>query len=164
MIDKRKLNPGEFAFMADVDDGHVLKSEAERRRDAGIEIAANRKSDRIAAGKLAFLNALLSSPTEKATIDDATVDLKAAFEDGGKWRGAIPRDLAFDKIIERVAFVESNRPSRHCGPIALWRLIDRPAAVAMRSRIKRYLELKNPPVAADGQKADSTKSTEGELR
>ncbi|MDA9857489.1 hypothetical protein N9D23_05165 [Rubripirellula sp.] len=111
------------------------KAEAERLRDDGMNRAAASKPDRVTLGRVALLEALLRSPDRTGTIDDATSDdaIGSAFQDGGKWRGTITRSLAADGLIERVGFDESNRPSRHCGPVGRWRLVDPLAA-------RRYVE------------------------
>ena len=100
------------------------KAEAERRRDAGMDRVAASHPDRVTLGRIAMLSALLGSPDNTGTIDDATCDdaIRCKYADGGKWRGTVTRSLAKDELIEKVDAVESRRTSRHCGYITRWRL------------------------------------------
>ena len=102
------------------------KNGASKRRDAGMAIAAVAKPNRVTLGRLALLDALLRCPGHVGTIDDGTAEteLRTAYEDAGKWRGSVVRTLAKDGLIERVGYVESRRPSRHCAPVGRWRLVD----------------------------------------
>lgn len=106
-------------------DREQLQAVGERRKANGIALAAGCKEDLIAAGKLAMLDALLSSPDGTATIDDATADLSHQFADGGRWRGAVTRSLAMRRIITPQCVDKSDRPSRHRGYVTRWRLRDR---------------------------------------
>jgi len=76
-----------------------------------MTLAADAQPDRVAAGRIALLRALLASPDGTATIDDATDDLTAAYRDGGRWRGSVCRSLATAGITERVSVDQSDRPS-----------------------------------------------------
>jgi hypothetical protein len=91
-------------------------------RDEGRERAARWREYRIKAAQLAFLRALLRSPERTATVDDATEELDLPFEDGGKWRGSIPKGLG--GLIEQADVVQSSRPSRHAGYVTVWRGTD----------------------------------------
>ena len=86
-----------------------------------------------------FLSALLSSPDGIATTDRATPDLRFRFEEGGKWRGQIPKRISTAGIIVEVGAVKSSRTPRHGGLTTVWRLIDRPAALQELDRIRRWL-------------------------
>ncbi len=107
-----------------------LRDQAEAGKQAGMTLAANAKPD-----KVAMLRALLVSSDGTATIDDATADLAAEFTDGGKWRGTVCRSLAVAGIIDRVAVVKSDRPSRHRGYVTRWRICDRRKAALLLSRL-----------------------------
>ncbi|MEN0109291.1 MAG: hypothetical protein AAF805_01080 [Planctomycetota bacterium] len=124
-------------------DRSALRQDGERRRDAGMAAAACPKAIRVRAGQLALLDALLRSPDGMATIDDATPpdDLRAAFADGGQWRGTVPRSLAADGLIEKVAAGASLRPSRHAGARYIWRLADRTKAIVKRCRLAAAVRL-----------------------
>ncbi len=113
----------------------VLRERGEQEKLCGMTLAAYAKSDRLAAGKMAMLRALLTSPDGTATIDDATDNLAAEFRDGGKWRSMVCRSLATAGIIERVAVVRIERPSRHRGYVTRWRLVDRRKATLLLSRL-----------------------------
>ncbi len=123
-------------------DSKAQRAEGERRRDAGMTLAADRKSLRVKAGKIAFLDALLRSTDGTATLDDATPpdDLQQKFSDGGKWRGSVPLSLSKAGIIEKAGEAISNRPSRHAGTLRLWRLVDRPKAILLRCRLSAALD------------------------
>jgi hypothetical protein len=120
------------------------KSKGQRRRDRGMSLAADAKADRVAAGRLAFLSALLRLPKHTGSIDDATDDdaMQTAFDDGGCWRGSVTRSLRKDGFIEAVDAGQSLRPSRHCGLRHIWRLVD-PAAA------RRYVGLQQTAKAKD---------------
>lgn len=117
-----------------------LRAEGDRRRDEGMALAAYRSPDKIQVAQVAMLERLLTSPDGTATIDDATEDLTAEFRDGGNWRGSVVRNLALKGVIEKVGVEVSNRPSRHRGYIARWRLVDRSKAIALRNRLKGEIE------------------------
>jgi hypothetical protein len=124
---------------------------------------------RVVDGQIAFLSALLWSPSGTATIDDATgpVEREFSFSDGGRWRGQIVRGLSARRVIERVGFTESERPSRHLGTVAIWRLVNRDGAVAVRARlvaVRDNLLHKTPPAATDGVSDDSNLNVEDSKR
>lgn len=112
-----------------------LRDRGEVGKLRGMELAAVRRPDRVTAGKVAMLRALLGSPDGTATIDDATADLAERFDDGGKWRGTVCRTLSMAKIIERVSVEKSDRPSRHRGYVTRWLLVDRCKAQVALSRL-----------------------------
>ena len=117
------------------------KNGASRRRDAGMAIAASAKPNRVTLGRLAMLDALLRCPGHVGTIDDGTAEteLRTAYKDAGKWRGSVVRTLAKDGWIERVGYVESRRPSRHCAPVGRWRLVDPVKARAYVGKVRAAL-------------------------
>lgn len=106
-----------------------LRQRGELLKLRGMELAASKRAAEVATGQADFLRALLHSPTGICTMDDSTADLSASFADGGKWRGAVVRGLAMAGIIQRVGVVQSDRPSRHRGLLARWRLVDREKAI-----------------------------------
>lgn len=122
------------------------QNEGQQRRDRGMKLAADAKADRITAARLAFIAALLRLPNYTGTIDDATDDeaMRAAFDDGGCWRGSVTRSLRKDGFIEAVDAGPSLRPSRHCGLRHVWRLVD-PAAA------RRYVGLQQAAMAKDSR-------------
>lgn len=119
------------------------QAEAERLRDVGMNRAAAAKPDRVTLGRVAFLVALLRSPNHIGTICDATDHdaIRSAFEDGGKWRGAVTRSLARAGFIEKVDAVESRRTSRHCGYVTRWRLVDPIATKSYVGRLRAALDV-----------------------
>lgn len=139
-------------------DRDALRGDGERRRDAGVAAAACPKALRVRVGQVALLDALIRSPDGTATIDDATPpdDLRDAFADGGRWRGAIPLSLARDGLIEKVAAGASLRPSRHAGVRYVWRVVDRPKAIIARGRIAAAIEA-SQTTAADRATEPTTK-------
>jgi hypothetical protein len=133
-----------------------LKQQAEAMKQQGMESAARHNAATIAAGQVAFLQALLTATSGRCSIDDATSDLAEPFLDGGKWRGTVVRGLAVAGIIEPVGATVSMRPSRHRGLLQCWRLKDRDKA---KRRLARLLEqsncaTKNPQTAATAAGAE----------
>ncbi|MEQ8847414.1 MAG: hypothetical protein RIC11_06675 [Botrimarina sp.] len=150
-------------------DRSALRSEGERRRDHGMAAAACPKALRVRAGQVALLDALLRSPDGTATIDDATApdDLRAAFTDGGQWRGTVPRALAAMGLIDKVAIGSSQRPSRHAGTRGVWRLVDRTKGIIARCRFSAAVNLalrETPPAGTDGASDGSNPNQEDSNR
>ena len=119
----------------------------------GMALAAKHKSRAINECKVAFIDALLSSPNSTATIEDADINLNDKFVDGGKWRGSVTRHLALLSIIEPYGYEKSRRPSRHCGTVMRWRLRDR--AKAERHRIELLEKKSDPSVGSDGSESQA---------
>jgi len=114
----------------------------------GMTLAADAQPDRVAAGRIALLRALLASPDGTATIDDATDDLAAEYRDGGRWRGSVSRSLATAGITERASVEQSDRPSRHRGYITRWRLVDRRRASLMLAGLVAAMDARLSTAAA----------------
>lgn len=119
---------------------------------AGIALAATRRPGLAERFETRFLAALLDSPNDTATSDDAADDaeLIAHRPAGGKYVGATVNRLARQRITAPVCaadgtrvYLPSIRPARHRTPVSLWRLIDRPAAE------RRLAELRAALAAAD---------------
>ncbi|MDZ4658700.1 MAG: hypothetical protein SH868_14080 [Bythopirellula sp.] len=119
-----------------------LRERAEMGKQFGMTLAADAKPDKVTAGKVALLKALLLSADGTATIDDATADLSAEFRDGGKWRGTVCRSLATAGLIRRVDVVQSDRPTRHRGYVTRWRLVDRQQAALFVSRLVASIDVR----------------------
>ena len=141
-------------------------ADAERRRDEGMNRAAARRPDRVTLGRLAFIAALLRSPSGIATLDDATApdELAGKYPDGGKWRGSVALSLAKDGLIAATGATRSRRRSRHRGLLSVWQLTDRAKAEnfvrRMTAALAVYANDTTPPVAADGVATDTTKTTD----
>jgi hypothetical protein len=118
-------------------DRQRLIAEAEQLRDEGRDRAALHREFQIKATQLALLQAILRSPNRTATLDDATPDLEEAFEDGGRWRGSIPRGL--NGLIESAGVVLSSRPSRHRGFLTRWRGLDDGALTAKCRELEGWI-------------------------
>jgi hypothetical protein len=90
------------------------------RRDAGVALASTPIERRllIAQQQLELLDAIQRGGT--STTDDIVDDLAARHHDGGRWRGAVTLELARRRLIVRVGYAPSARPSRHGSPIAVW--------------------------------------------
>jgi hypothetical protein len=119
----------------------VAKSKGEQLRDQGIEQAASPPDRRvlILSGQVRLLDAAISAFPNPVTIEDSDADMNATFADGGKWRGAITMGLVQAEVIEQVGFARSRRPSRHCGPVGLWRIRDIGKARMHRRRRATHL-------------------------
>ena len=116
------------------------RERGEKRGERGIRRAAFKHEPQIRRDMLRFLDCLLLSPTSCATLDAATGELAGKHPDGGRWRGSIPKRLKAAGLIVSGPYVTSCRPSRHAGPITEWRLVNRPAAEAMRATLAAQLE------------------------
>lgn len=116
-------------------------ADGEHRRDVGMALAAARRPDNVALGRLAMVRALLRSTDGIATIDDATGadELAAGFVDGGRWRGTVTRTLVADGVAEIIGTTRSRRPSRHRGYVARLRLTDRAKAELYLRRMSAAL-------------------------
>lgn len=116
--------------------------EGERRRDAGMALAARRRRRLVVVGRLDFLDAVRAAPARTATTDDiAEADPFAAYADGGKWRGTIVKSLARDGIIRRVGYRHSTCAARHAGLVAEWQAAVSDAELnAHRTRLRRQLD------------------------
>ena len=117
-------------------------------RDAGVYRATTGRRHLLLRDELAFVEALLRNPAGAST-DDAVTDLAQTFDDGGRWRGSIPLGLAREKIIHRVGWVQSCRPSRHRGTVSLW------AATDISKVERRRLELRAMLTALDNLKKET---------
>lgn len=140
------------------------RERGEKQAERGIKRAAFYHEEQILRGLLLFVEALLASPTECATLDDATPDLRVKHADGGKWRASIPKRLLAAQIIVADTVAKSNRPARHAGYLTRWRLINRPGAERFRDELNAILKTNaGEPVAADSPAVDSiTHQSNGE--
>ena len=150
---------------SDAVDFRSLRTEGNARRDVGMAFAAARRPDRVTLGRLRMVQALLSSPDGKATIDDATTrdELTSGFADGGKWRGTVTRSLVADGFACIVGTTRSVRPARHRGYVAVLSLTDRTAAAeyveTMTSAFAAFYNATSP--AGTDEAAISTTHTYG---
>lgn len=95
---------------------------------------------KIAKGQVALLGALIAASDNVGTLDDATAELSEAFDDDGKWRGAICLGLWKDGFIEHAGAENSRRRSRNRGLLRRWRLVDRARAQKKISALLRMIE------------------------
>ena len=116
------------------------RERGEKRAERGVKRAAYLHEPQIRRDMLRFVEALLSSPTNLATLDDATPNLKAKHADGGRWRGTIPKRLKSDGLIVAEAVVKSCRLHRNAGYLTAWRLIDRVGATQLRAILFAQLQ------------------------
>lgn len=120
-------------------------------------INADRNDLKIAKGQVAFLAALVNANDQKGTLDDATADLATAFDDNGKWRGAITLQLSLDGLIAEVGATNSRRLSRRRGLLRRWRLVDAGKARRKIESLKRWIdETESPRPGATGTGIEST--------
>ena len=116
----------------------------QKRAESGIKRASLNHGFDIVCGTIRFLDALLSSPTGCATLDDATPDLQTKHADGGKWRAIIPKRLLSARLIVAERVVKSSRTARHAGYLTEWRLIDRLGAEELRADLVAELKERRP--------------------
>ena len=131
-------------------------SDGERGKAEGMALASIRKRHKIIVSQLAFLDAIAASPDGMATTDDATDDLRDTFADGGKWRGNVVKELAFDKLIAKAGVVLSTRQARHRGYLTRWRILDRQRIDLRRAELRRILDANPAPSIADGYLFDDS--------
>ena len=103
-------------------------SEGLRRKDVAIIRLAARHSGLIRQARRALLIELLAH--NRATIDDVRRVVPCPDGVSPKAFGAMPKELARDRIIEHDGFAKSTRPQSHARPVSVWRLIDRAGAEA----------------------------------
>ena len=116
------------------------RERGEKRAERGIRRAAYLHEPQIRRDTLRMLDCLLLSPNGCATLDGATDDLKRKHADGGQWRASIPKRLRSAGLIVGERVVKSARPARHAGYLTEWRLVDRPAAVALRAALAAQIQ------------------------
>ena len=116
------------------------RERGEKRAERGVRRAAYLHEPQIRRDTLRFLDSLLASPNGCATLDDATADMRGKHPDGGRWRASIPKRLRTAGIIVGERVVKSARPARHAGYLTEWRLVDRPAAEALRATLAAELQ------------------------
>ena len=127
-----------------------------RLRDEGIERAARSKMIRIKRCQIAFIEGLLARPDHTGTLDLATPaeSVGAAFDDGGKWRGAVTAGLSRVGQIEKTGRSRpSVRPSAHRRDLAEWRLVDPVAARSYVETLRLFFETQRetaPKAATSG--------------
>ena len=136
------------------------RERGEKRAERGIRRAAYKHEPQIRRDTLRFLDCLLASATSCETLDAATDDLKRKHADGGQWRASIPKRLKAAGLIVGERVVKSSRPPRHAGYLTEWRLVDRPAAVALRAALAAQLQTEaGESVAADSPAVNPTTLT-----
>ena len=133
------------------DNHDAARVEGERRRDAGMALAAKDRAWLILRGQLALLVAIRAAPDRTATTDDATSDPMRAYPDGGKWRAQVSLGLARKGLIRKAGAVASDRAARHGGLVNVWQGIDDAAVDSHRAELRRSLARMTPPVAAPEQ-------------
>lgn len=116
------------------------RERGKKRAERGIRRAAYSHEPQIRRDTVRMLDALLASPSGCATVDDATDAPRAKYADGGKWRGSIAKRLLAAGIIVVHRVVRSSRPARHAGYLTEWRLVDRPAAEALRAVLAAQIQ------------------------
>ena len=136
------------------------RERGEKRAERGIRRAAYKHEPHIRRGMMLFLDALLASPDGCSSLDAATDDQTRKHADGGKWRASIPKRLKAIGLIVGERVVKSSRPPRHAGYLTEWRLVDRPAAVALRAALAAQLQTEaGESVAADSPTVNSSTLT-----
>jgi hypothetical protein len=114
-------------------------------RDSGMEAAAANRERMIGRAQLAMLDAMTQRDDLTASTDDCTTHLLTRYDDGGKWRGEVPKGLARRGLIVRDGAVTSCRAARHAGLVTKWRGVNRNAIEAERERLRQWLDSDPPP-------------------
>jgi hypothetical protein len=104
------------------------RKEGERRKQDALASAGPRGETIVERGRRVLLLRLLENPT--ATADDVRQSLDLPEGLDARCLGAVPIGLARAGIIQSAGYVRSARPERHAGPIQVWTLADRAAAMA----------------------------------
>jgi hypothetical protein len=126
-------NPEGGAVMSTPDNRRARQEEGERRKDAAHLRLEALRDVYIRRARRALLSKLLESDT--ATADDVAERIgptDASIDP--RWLGTVPGLLAIAKIIRRVGYTKSARPSRNASVIGVWELADRAAALAWLAR------------------------------
>jgi hypothetical protein len=135
---------------------------ARDNRNEGMLLALCRKRWLIHRDTLRFLDALVSSPTATATMDDAAGEVFGGHEDAGKSRGSIAKGLAEDGLIAQAKVVRSTRKARHGGWVILWRIEDRHFVECRRDYLRNWLaNCQEPPASI---RSANTKAGKREVR
>jgi hypothetical protein len=103
-------------------------NEGERRKQDALTNLETRGETIVERGRRVLLRRLLESPT--ATADDVREAIELPGGLDARCLGAVPIGLARAGIIRSAGYVRSTRPEHHAGPIQLWALADRAAALA----------------------------------
>ena len=103
-------------------------ADGERRRDAALELLADRRAAVVRAGQRALLLHLFDAGT--ATADDVRAAVELPQGIGPRCYGAVPMALVDAGIIRAAGYTPTRRPEGHARPITLWELADRGAALA----------------------------------
>jgi hypothetical protein len=107
--------------------------EGERRRDAVHCLLEARREAYIRRARRALLHRLLEAGT--ATADDVAQRIGPAPEGiDRRFLGIVPGPLALARLICRIGFVPSARPSRHASILSVWTLADRAGVLAWLAR------------------------------
>ncbi len=123
-------------------------------------VVDDRNDVKIAKGQVALLAALVLANDHRGTLDDATADLSATFDDGGKWRGRITLGLSVDGIIAEVGATNSKRIRRNRGLIRRWRLVDVDKARRKIESLKRWLDATKKPLTVAPVAASESNNTQ----
>jgi hypothetical protein len=120
--------------------------EGERRKVAGMELAAARKGDLIHRAQKMMVEAAFTRPGLDFTSDDISDDLGREYSDGGAWVGAAVRGLALAGISIRAGQRKSQRPSRHANEVKVWKIRDVEAARAFCMPIPSRPQTPSPEI------------------
>jgi hypothetical protein len=105
------------------------QQEGESRKDAAHALLEKRRAYYLHRARRALVLRLLEVGT--ATADDVVESIRPAPEEiDPRFLGAVPGPLARARMIRRVGYALSARPSRHASPQTVWKLDDRAAALA----------------------------------
>lgn len=123
--------------------------EGERRRDAALSIVRTHNAVHVWAAQFSLLTAMRSRANGEGSADDCTPD-GHTHTGNAPWIGAAVRQLAERKLIERIGYVRSARPSRKGNEVKRWRLRDAAAADVAIATLRCRLDSCAPPPTATG--------------
>lgn len=108
------------------------------------------------ATQLELLDALLRSPTRRASLGESSGRFRDAFPDRGPWRGSAVKELKKDGLIRQVGAMKAQRPTRKSSVVWLWEIADYESCRKRANRLREMLDAKNEksPSAATGGQSD----------
>lgn len=118
------------------------RSNGERRKDYAHALLAAQRALYVLRGRRALLSALLCSGTASADDVRDAVELPAGLSP--KFFGVVPGPLAIARIIRRVGFTSTSRPTAHARPVSVWELVDAAKATAW---LDEHPDPGDPPAA-----------------
>ncbi|MGE5610359.1 MAG: hypothetical protein ACM359_13985 [Bacillota bacterium] len=131
------------------------RDEGLRRKEIGIALAARRKTHRIKRGQLDFLNAGMARFDRTCRASDIARNRAIKYSDGGNWVGAAIRFLVKAKLIIKLGYDISPRPSRRGSDERIWVIADEERVNLFRQELEAWLAANPLPPDPQGDGGSS---------